>query len=405
MAPMEPVPSRERIPEIDVLRGVALAGIIISNMRAYHVPAELYPQPILLWTEPRDRFTQAVIDCFVTGKFITLFAMLFGLGFAVQLERAKTRGEGFSRVYVRRLVTLALLGAVHTFLIWWGDILLSYALVGFLLLLFGERMAGRAIFWVMILYWTPLVLFLGFAALSQAGIVQAPGIPTPAGEVLRATTRIYTEGSYREMIRERFREWLVFNSAAPYFLPRIFGIFLFGLYVWRRRLFQELPAHRPALRRAWKWLLAVGGVGNVVYVLIQYVSQPNPMEPSPETLTMWVFASAGMPALSLFYAIAVILLYGRPGGRRLLAPFAAVGRMALTNYVLQSLICTTIFYGYGLGLYGRMTAPAGLALAILIYALQVVLSYAWLRAFRYGPLEWFWRSLTYAKWQPLRARG
>ncbi len=400
---MEPVPFRERIPEIDILRGVALAGIIVANMRGYHAPAEIYSLPHLLWTSPWDRVTQAVIDCLVTGKFITLFAMLFGLGFAVQLERTRTRGEEFSGVYVRRLVTLALLGAVHAFLIWWGDILLSYALVGFLLLLFGERMSGRAMFWVMILYWAPLVLFLGFAILSQAGVGHAPGLPEPAPGALAATARIYTEGSYAEMTRERFREWLVFNSAAPYFLARIFSLFLFGLWVWRRRLFQDLAAYVPVLRRIWKWCLALGLGGNVAFVLIQNVIQPNPMEPSPPTIVMWISASIGMPALSLFYAIAVILLSQRPGGRRLLAPFGAVGRMALTNYIVQSVICTTIFYGYGLGLYGKMSAPVGLVLALAVYASQVAFSYAWLRAFRYGPLEWLWRSLTYARFQPLRA--
>ncbi len=399
---MDPLPSAERIPEIDVLRGAALAGILVANMRGYHAPADLYSQPILLWTAAADRLTQALIDCFITGKFIILFAMLFGLGFAVQLDRARARGEAFSRIYLRRLATLAVMGAVHAFLIWWGDILLSYALIGFLLFLFGERMAGRAIFWVMLLYWTPVALFAGLAVVSHAGGGTGPGIEAPPA-ALRATAHIYLEGSYGEMTRERLREWMVFNSAAPYFLARGLGIFLFGLYVWRRRLFQELSSHRPLLRRLWKWLLAVGLAGNLGYVLIQYLSRPNPMAASPETVAMWVCASAGMPALSLFYAVAVILLYGRPRGRSLLAPFAAVGRMALTNYVLQSLICTTIFYGYGLGLYGRMSAPGGLVLSIFVYTLQVVFSYGWLRAFRYGPLEWLWRSLTYARRQPWRA--
>jgi len=390
---------------IDVLRGVALAGIIVANMRGFNSPAAVYMEPRLMWAGPVDRVMNVLIDCFISGKFITIFAILFGLGFAIQLSRAGERGEAFTGVYVRRLCGLLMIGAVHAFLIWWGDILISYALMGFFLLGFRRRPQSSVMLWTMMLFWLPVLAGFGFLLISLAGggSMQAP--PEPALAAIRGAIRIYTEGGWGEMLRERLREWAAFNSPAPVVLPRILSYFLFGLWVWRRGVLQRLDEFLPLLRKSWMWLLIIGLAGNAGFVMINEVWRPSPMAPTPAALVMWVAASIGIPALSLFYCAVVILLFQRAPWRRILTPFAAVGRTALTNYLAQSVICTTIFYGWGLGLYGEVDPFAGLLLALGIYAAQLVISVWWLRGFRFGPVEWLWRSLTYWRWQPLRRQA
>ena len=136
--------------------------------------------------------------------------------------------------------------------------------------------------------------------------------------------------------------------------------------------------------------------------MVNEIWRPNPMEPTLLNLSWWTAASIGIPALSLFYACSVVLLFRSSIGRRLLAPFAAVGRMALTNYLMQSIVCTTIFYGFGLAQFGKVSPLVGLQLALGIYAVQVVISNLWVRVFRFGPAEWVWRSITYGRPQPVR---
>jgi uncharacterized protein len=151
------------------------------------------------------------------------------------------------------------------------------------------------------------------------------------------------------------------------------------------------------LRRLAVWFLVVGVAGNVIYSSIEHLWSTDPMAPTLQNLAMWIAASFGIPALSLFYGCAVILLFHTGAGRRLLQPFTYVGRMALTNYLAQSAICTGIFYGWGLGYFGKVGPLAGLLLAVGIYGVQVLLSALWLGRFHYGPLEWLWRALTYMR--------
>ncbi|MCP5111681.1 MAG: DUF418 domain-containing protein, partial [bacterium] len=318
---------------------------------------------------------------------------------AVQLERA---GERFTGIYVRRLATLMIFGAAHAALIWWGDILLSYALMGFLLLSFREKPLDGVMQWAMILYWIPVLLLVGFFVLAMTGSQSAPEMPDATAEGIQATIEVYTGGSFAEMAAQRFQDWTEFNAGFPFFLPRVLGFFLFGVWVWRKGILQNVDEHLPLIRRVWIWSLPLGLAGNLYYVMVNEIWRPNPMEPTLLNLSWWTAASIGIPALSLFYACSVVLLFRGGWGRRLLTPFAAVGRMALTNDLMQSILCTTVFYGFGLALFGKVSPLAGLLLALGIYAAQVAISNLWVRMFRFGPAEWLWRSITYGRPQPVR---
>jgi uncharacterized protein len=388
-----PVPSAERITVVDCLRGAALFGILAANMRGFAAPAEAYLRPDLMWTGP-DLIAQSMVDWLISGKFITIFSALFGAGFAILMERAAARNRGIV-FYLRRMTVLLVIGALHAFLLWWGDILMSYAVCGFVLLLFRNRSQRTVFWWGQGLYWFILLLFAGFYIAVLTG-VPPPEFPSATPERIQESIRTYTSGTFGEIMRLRAREWAMLNSFIV-FLTRVLGLFLLGVYIWRQGYLKDPAAHLDWWRRAWQWGLPIGLVGNFIVIVAIYWMGINPMRTSLAMLGIFTLQSAAVPALSLAYTAGIVLLYQHETWRRRLQPFSYVGRMALTNYLMQSLICTTIFYSYGLGLYGRVGPALAVPLTILVYGLQVPFSQWWLERHQYGPMEWLWRRLTYGQ--------
>jgi uncharacterized protein len=398
-----PVPGHERIEAIDILRGVAILGILIVNMGLFSLPEGLPAHQ--LWPNIVDRTAEKLILFIAQEKFKTLFSFLFGLGLAVQMMRAEARGARFLPLYARRLFVLLLIGTAHSLLLWDGDILHDYALLGFVLLLFRRRSLKTLLVWASILLSIP-VLFYGLTTCYSITRQVNPqlmnwvssGNGTEDQKTIEETRRIYSRGTYAEMIELRARGLpldLLPDTDDAY----IFTIFLLGLYVGRRGIVHDVSAHLPFIRQVQGWGLMIGVAGNAVFAV------GGSFDPSPTSVMQnvgrmcLVFAA---PAMSFFYASTIILLVQGEAWRRRLAPLAAVGRMALSNYLLQSLICTTIFYSYGLALFGKVRPSLGLLLTIIILLIQIPLSVWWLRRFRFGPIEWLWRSLTYWQRQPMR---
>jgi uncharacterized protein len=386
-----PVPGGERITVIDCLRGAALLGIIIANMRGFNAPMAAYFQPNLMWTGMPDRIAQALVDWLVQGKFITIFATLFGVGFAIQMDRAVARGLGLS-FYARRMLALLLIGLVHSFALWWGDILTAYAICGLFLMFFRKRTQKTILIWGHIMYWFLLVLVSGLYIATLFGL-QLPDPPKPD---LAKIVQIYAHGSVREIFFMRADEWAQANSFIL-ILTNILGLHLFGLYVWRQGYLQRPAEFLDWWRKAQRVGLIVGIIGNAIIVTLNWIFQPNPMHPTLPSVVMLCLHWIAVPALSLGYSATIVMLWQHPVWQQRLMPFSYVGRMALTNYLMQSLVCTTIFYSYGLGLYGRVGPLLDLFLAILIYSLQVPFSKWWLSSHRFGPMEWVWRRLTYGR--------
>jgi uncharacterized protein len=399
-----PVRRQERIDSIDILRGVAILGILIVNMtmRGFSVPEGLPMRE--LWPNMVDRTVETLILFFADQQFITLFAFLFGLGLAGQMMRAEGRGARFLPLYLRRLCVLWLIGMAHFLLLWDGDILHAYAQDGFILLLFLRRSLKTLLVWAGILLCLPLLLF-GFttrhALTGQVNPYVMKWIQyEDLGEdqqTIEEARRIYSGGSYAEMIKFRASGLgeLLPGSEDAYILVG----FLLGLYAGRRGIFHDVSAHLPFIRRVQRWGLMIGVTGSTAFVV------GGSFEPSPTSVMQnvgrmcLVFAA---PAMSFFYASTIILLTQDEDWRRRLAPLAAVGRMALSNYLLQSLICSMIFYGYGLALFCKVRPSLCLLLTIIIWLIQIPLSVWWLRRFQFGPIEWLWRSLTYGQCPPMR---
>lgn len=414
MTNVRPTQPNERLDVIDILRGFAIFGILVVNMLYFAQPIYQEVLDVQIWMSPVDVIVHWLIGFFAEAKFFTLFSMLFGLGLAIQLERASSKGTNIVPLYLRRLLVLLVIGLIHAFLFWWGDILTYYALLGGLLLFFRAKAPRQLLKWSIALAILPFILnaaLVGLMTLGQSTPEGAAQMSVMVAEnrvqFLAANERaleVYSGSSFLAMIPQRINDWGFATTGVLLngMLFLVFAMFLLGLYIGKRRLLHNPSAHLPYLRQFVIWGGIVGVTGNLLYVTL--ARSASPIEPNWGTLFGLFGYLLGTPALSMTYAAGIVLLAQRPAWHKRLYPLAAVGRTALSNYLLQTLICTTIFYGYGLGLYGQIGPALGLLLTIIIFALQIPLSNWWLTHFHFGPAEWLWRSLTYGKWQPLRVQ-
>ena len=405
-----PVSAQERIDLIDVVRGFALFGVLLANLVWITTDVVLTDARLSqLPTEPLDRIVKPLVVFFVDHKFYTLFSFLFGLGFAIQLSRAEERRHDVVAVYARRVFILAVIGLLHIALVWYGDILLVYAIGGFGLLVVRHWNARL----LMILAIT-LALFARAAVGVFPLVAGASGTAQVDAEVEEDADKerklaIFDGTSYRAIARENasfyYRD-IVAGSVGLFLLPQVFARFIFGLYVGRRNWARRTTELRPILRRILPWTIAVGVVGNGTTIVIDHLQHANVLGPD----SYWVHAvapveEAGILALALAYLGALVLLFHRSATwHRRLGYLAPVGRMALTNYLTHSVLYFVLFTGVGFGLYGEVGPASCVALAVIIFAAQMTFSGWWLARYRFGPAEWVWRTLTYRQRQPMRAR-
>jgi uncharacterized protein len=398
-----PVSLSERIVFIDVLRGMALFGILAANMRAFFAPLDCYDHIGILFHGRADVLAQVFIDGFIQGKFITIFSFLFGMGFAIQMSRAEARGVRFLGFYPRRLLALALFGLIHGMLIWAGDVLLTYALSGAILLLFRNRQQKTLLWWAGSLFALPIAAATFFLALYYSRFRPGWMAPKPQDvQKIYAVIQIYAHGTVRQILAQNWVEW---KRELPTNLFAIYAaaLFLLGMWVWRAGIVQRLEKYRPVLKRVCAWCLPVGLIISLYVAIIKAVVPPGVV-----SLRGWSAAVLWLPGshiLAAGYASGLALLYLDEKKRRYLLPFAAVGRTALTNYLMQSVICTLFFYHYTTGLYGRIGPAIGLIPTVVLYSTQVVFSNWWLQRYRFGPMEWLWRGMTYGKFPSMSKDG
>ena len=414
-AHLEPVSRQERVEAVDVVRGFAILGILMVNMPVFNSPLFYFLANIEMWSDAIDKGTIWLVRFAAESKFYSMFSFLFGLGFCIQMDRAHEKGGRFGAVYARRLLVLLVLGQIHALLIWNGDILTFYAVLGLVLLFFRKRAPRTVLIWAVFLLLLPFVFNAAITVLVEVGrnIPEAreqieAGFAKQTAEFERRGDRalaVYAEGSWSEIMTLR-REELFSLYAFMLFLlvPNILAMFLIGLYVGQRGIHSNIEEHLPLIRSVALWGVVLGLIGNAVYTYA--IAKANPAIPSLTTLAGAAGIMVGAPALCFAYVCGLTLLVRRERWKQRLSPIGAVGRMALTNYLMQSVICTLIFYSYGLGLYGACPPFWGLMLTFGIYLFQIALSVWWLGRFRFGPMEWLWRTLTYAEIQPLRlSRG
>jgi len=406
-----PVQQGERIQIVDILRGFALLGILLVNMAIFSYPFQsiLFPaDPNMPWY---DWGATWLIHFLGEGKFYAMFSLLFGLGMILLMERVEARGRKFVPFYRRRLLALLLIGIAHAFLIWPGDILIVYALLGFLLLLFRKARARTLLIGGGILIAIPLLFMAAVAGLVALGTMTPEGkqqieesfAVTKAGYLadVARSYKVYTAGNFLEITAQRIYDYASMGLVSIFVLGfNILAMFLVGVWFGKRRIFNDLDAHRPFFRKLLLWGFTVGLIGNAVYAT--WIMNTPRYDLSIDLLVATVVQGISAPLLMLGYVSAIALLALRPAWGRRLQVLAPVGQMALTNYLLESIVCTLIFYGYGLALFGQVGSAWGIALSVVVYLLLIPFSHWWMKRFLYGPAEWLWRSLTYLKWQPMR---
>jgi len=401
-----PVGEGERISTMDILRGFALFGIFLMNIEFFTRPLQFF-QGGVVPSSGLDHALGLGIYLLVQGKFWVLFALLFGMGFALMRERAVAAGRPFVGLYLRRTLLLALFGALHIVFFWVGDILLAYAIAA-LFLLACMRLRGHAA-WVLgaLLY----LLVAGFWLLGGVSLMFAPEhllepvrqeMASVVADGLRAAA-VYRDGGFFEVMRQRLVDFeFLFTGALIFQIPMMLGVFLIGSWLVGSGRLADPVAHRGFFVKLAIGGLLLGGLGVAASAAIG--TQFDLIEEFAESIVaIGLMAVANLP-LALGYLAVVVLLATGPlaRGLGLLAP---AGRMALTNYLMQSLIASLIFYGYGLGLYGEVGRSAQVAIVLAVFTAQVVFSHWWLARFRMGPMEWLWRAGTYLQRPPLRRQS
>ncbi len=386
-----PLPPLQRIEALDVLRGIALFGVMAINVvYGFRISPFLASAPESV-PDPGadsalDQALGLVLGLLIAGKAVTIFSLLFGVGLAVQAERLRRTGRPVM-LLLRRLLILLVIGLAHLVLIWIGDILMLYALAGLVTLpfLFASRrvIASAAL------------LFL--AVNSAIALLQLQ--PVPDAEWLRShlpdAERVYGSGGFLKVLAFRAGELMYFIPMQLAGLPRTVALFLFGALIWRLGILQQpLNKRRAFVRAAWIGILA--GIALTAAVVAGQLLQ------IPASGLM-LAVDLSVLALALGYSAAIIVIAAGRCGRKMLAWAAPVGRMAFTNYLLQSVIFSFVFYGYGLGLFNRMSIAGRWRWELRSMAVQAAVSALWLRRYRFGPVEWLWRTVTYGERQPWKA--
>jgi uncharacterized protein len=394
-----PVGETHRIESLDILRGIAIFGILLVNMKSFSGPDspiralsyEYFDQSYNVWTN-------VLLEFFVQGNFITMFSFLFGFGIILMSERAAANNRSFVPVFLRRQFVLLLFGAVHVLFFWYGDILVTYAAVGIIMLLF-YRMPKKALLMTGLVMITVYSLFMTILTYdywtSGAAIINQETLNAQHESEIQQSIMIYSEGTYKEILQERIREWTDLNSYFLFFLFGLLPMFLFGAYAAKRRRFEN--------RTLWKlwWITLLLGPGSKMFAVIFFPIKGEDWR--YDTAMSWGYEFGGA-MMSIFYICTIVLLYRNGKFKRLFNMFKITGRMAFTNYLTQSVVSTFIFYSYGAGQYGDYGPFAGVIIAVIIFSLQVLFSMWWLKNYYMGPLEWIWRTLTYGKKQKLKRR-
>jgi len=396
---------KDRIKVLDVLRGFALAGILIIN--AMSILAVKGSTPAFTIDIPvADRLLQDLILFFIESKFFTLFSLLFGIGFAIQIQSAEKQESSFIPRISRRMFGLLIFGLLHILLLWDGDILVIYAITGTFLIAFRKTAFSRIKKWVIGLLAVPGVLVLIIfiytliARLSPAGSTSfAKSDASLAKEFANTeSTQKLLQNTFVQGITERIHTYLDLSPLLFSRIPTVLAMFLIGLNLGRSNFIRTLPEKVELLKKVRFWGLTIG------LTLMLLIVAATKFLPSVSALIAIIedqyFAG---PILCLGYASALTLSFLNNPNGRIYTYFSRVGRMALTNYLTQSLVLTFISYGWGLGYALRLNGFQVIGICIGLFAIQVILSDLWLRKFSYGPLEWVWRCITYWKILSIKA--
>lgn len=407
LAPTGALPVGERIATLDIVRGFALLGILIMNMPGFSSSFFAEADGSHLWAGRVDQLAEQARDALFSGKFNSMFSLLFGIGFTIQFQRMQQRDPAHAAgLYLRRLLALLGFGAIHALVFWPGDVLHTYAILGIVLVLGLRHVSDRGIVALIVagLLYPAASGALRVAVITQEMVAERVRL----AKALDAADQIaYGDGGFLDMVQQNIRTMAhmygdglsLWGSFGWYVMLGM--TMLIGVLAGRRRWVQRADELMPRVRRLMWWALAIGlacGVASTVIFELNRVPGPSPVK-----VLGSVLYSLGRVAMMVCYVLVIVRLAHGERGRRWLRPFALAGRMPLTNYLMQTLVCLTLFRHWGFDLWMQVGPAAGLALSMFIFfAVQVPWSAWWLTRHERGPMEALWARLTYGQ-APARA--
>ncbi len=398
-----PTADSQRIASLDVLRGFALLGILVVNIGAFSMPAATYFDPTAYGDLTGiNGWVWRLMHLLADMKFMAIFAMLFGAGIVLTAKRIEARGLSATGTHYRRMAWLIVFGLLHAHLLWYGDILYWYGMCGLLVYLFRRRSPTALIVsgLLFLAVSSGLMLLAGTTAEQWPPEMRQEIVADlkPSEEAKAAEIAVY-KGSWLEQMQERTPSSVEMQTGTffTWAFWRVTGLMLLGMALFKLRVFNA--------ERSTGFYLSLLGIA--VLIGLPLVNQGIRYNfaidwQAPEFFFLGMQFNYWASILVSLGWVALVMLLCRKGVTVVTRPLAAVGRTAFSNYILQTLICTTIFYGHGLGLFGDVQRIGQFGIVIAIWAFQLIISPLWLRHFRFGPLEWLWRTLIYMRVQPLR---
>ncbi|MBT8403087.1 MAG: DUF418 domain-containing protein [Gemmatimonadetes bacterium] len=399
-----PVGEADRIRSLDVLRGFAVLGILTMNIGSFSMPAAAYQNPTVWGSlDGLNGWVWRLTHLFGDLKFMAIFSMLFGAGVVLMAERREARGARAGGLHLKRMFWLLVFGLVHAYALWYGDILVWYALTGTLVYVFRRR-RPRTLIALALLSW-----IVGSGVMAAAGlsvsqwppedVAEAVADMDPPREALEAEVATYRGGWLRQNEHRVPQSLSMHTEVYPVWgLWRVGGLMLFGMALFKLGVFSAL-----ARARTYGAMIAAGLLVGIPLISLGMARNAATDWAAPDFFFLGsLYNYWGSIPVALGWVGVVMLICQSGALSGLTARLAAVGRMAFTNYIAQTVICTTLFYGHGLGLFGSIDRVGQGAIVVAIWTLLIVASPWWLSRYQAGPLEWLWRSLVYGRRQPFR---
>jgi uncharacterized protein len=429
-----PTTKPERIVALDALRGFALLGILLVNILSFSGISALGGEFV-----GADRIVHGFIKFFVQGKFLSLFAILFGVSFSMQLTRLQEKGMGVFPIYWRRLATLWVLGMLHT-LLDPAEVLAVYAICGAALILFREAPRPAVLLAAIVLMGLPYlhtaIVTPVYRAEATAQTAPDESVETDSSVSGKESEDLAQSGESANNEAEGDED--AFYSWDPYLGPRAIDVYsngtfgdvvtynrqftanrwsgswvsymwmtvplplmLLGMLIGRSGIMTCVGQQKSLLKKVFWCGLGSGIILGALVIFLFALAGKSGWNPWIAFPASWLFALSGL-VMAVAYAAGLLLLLQKRLGAGLQTALGSVGRMALTNYLLQTVICISLFYGFGMGLYGKLGVSQAALVALGIFALQIVFSRLWLSVFQFGPVEWMWRMATY--WRVMSIR-
>ena len=404
-----PVSLSERSDILDVLRGFALFGVLMDNLfgfTGWGFLTDSGREALSTW--PADGLVGLLEFTFINGKFYSLFSLLFGIGFSIILIRNEQKGINPLKIFYRRLFILLLIGAAHLFLLWEGDILFLYAFLGLFLPLFRKCSDKTLLILSVSLILAPILIDIIKILLDT----RTGAFLEKIAEEINNKTGLPNDDSFAQYLYkdgsgwQEWRNWQASGFLYRYSyiiesnrIPKVLGMFLLGFYAGRKMMYMQLESYVRLFKqlRRWGFIIGIPSALATTYFELFYKHIPEPVG-----IFHTIFYATSVVPLSLAYVSVICLHWIKKKGNSKLKVLAPMGRMALTNYLMQTILAITIYYGVGFGLGGSIGPVLFVPIGMAVYTFQILYSNLWFKYFNYGPFEWIWRMLTYGKWLPLK---